>query len=459
MQAKFTYVERIVPLLSKKPIPAACVCLLWAVALVAAPLGQTDPLAVTWDQRIEVASGQAYQGPWRMNESEFHYVDDPTVAINAQGVVGVAWADQSRQDIFFQIYESNGAKRFEEPVNVSGNPEIFSWLPRLVITSGDADRVYILWQEIVFSGGSHGGEIFFARSTDGGKTFSDPVNLSNTIAGAGKGRLTAHYWHNGSLDLAMGPGGDLYAAWTEYEGALWFSRSTDGGESFSEPLHIAGDNVMPARGPALAVDVDDSIYLAWAVGEDRAADIHFARSDDGGHSFGEPRIVFASNGHADAPKIAVDSEGIVHLVYGESPAGPLQRYHLRYTQSNNGGQTFQEPREIASPGEQFESVNFPTLSLDGQDNLYVLWELFPHRQGRPQGLGFTYSDDGGQAFATPTVVPGSIDPALGFNGSQQGLLMDKLAVNETGAIAVVNSTFKRNQTSHIRLFLGQTSGR
>jgi hypothetical protein len=35
--------------------------------------------------------------------------------------------------------------------------------------------VYVLWQEIVFSGGSHGGEIFFARSRDGGQTWSAPA--------------------------------------------------------------------------------------------------------------------------------------------------------------------------------------------------------------------------------------------------------------------------------------------
>ena len=48
---------------------------------------------VTWMQPIEVASGDAYQGPWRMNESRFDYVDDPTVDIDGQGNVGVAWAD------------------------------------------------------------------------------------------------------------------------------------------------------------------------------------------------------------------------------------------------------------------------------------------------------------------------------------------------------------------------------
>ena len=89
----------------------------------------------------------------------------------------------------------------------------------------------------------------------------------------------------------------------------------------------------------------------------------------------------------------------------------------------------------------------------------MLWELFPGREDRPQGLGFTYSSDGGRTFASPSVVPGSADPALGFSGGQQGLLMEKLAVNEAGSIAVVNSTFKRNERSHIWLFRGQAAGR
>jgi hypothetical protein len=120
----------------------------------------------------------------------------------------------------------------------------------MVMTSEEPGEVYILWQEIIFSGGTHGGEIFFARSTNGGKTFSEPLNLSNTIAGAGKGRLTKELWLNGSLDLARSPGGNLFAAWTVYEGGLFFCRSTDSGESFSDPLLIAGgEGDSPAREP------------------------------------------------------------------------------------------------------------------------------------------------------------------------------------------------------------------
>ena len=453
--------DRITHLLAEERITSACTRLglsvLLGVALTAVPApGQADPLGIRWDEQIEIVSGDAHQGPWRMNESEFHYVDDPSVAINEDGIVGVTWADQSRKDIFFQIYATNGEERFEEPVNISRTPKVFSWLPRVIITSGDPSSVYIMWQEIVFSGGTHGGEIFFARSIDGGKTFNDPINLSNSIAGDGKGRLTRRYWHNGSLDFAMGSDGALYAAWTEYEGTLWLSRSTDGGGKFSKPLRVTGGGgAAPARGPSLAVDADNTVYIAWSVGENRAADIHFAKSGDGGRSFGAPRAVFESDGHADAPKIAVDDEGTVHLIYGESPGGPFDRYHIRYTRSIDGARTFEKPRKISGPlKDAFASANFPALSLDSENSLYVLWELFPDRISRSRGLGFTYSADGGKTFALPSVVPNSADPALGYNGGRQGLLMRKLAVNGAGAIAVVNSTFKRSEASRIWLIRG-----
>ncbi len=52
-----------------------------------------------------------------------------------------------------------------------------------------------------------------------------------------------------------------------------------------------------------------------------------------------------------------------------------------------------------------------------------------------------------------------MDPALGVNGSRQGLLMRQIAVNRLGALAAVNSTFKRNHSSRIWLHRGQAAGR
>lgn len=429
-----------------------------ALAVGAAPVAaQAGPAEVTWGEAVAVASGGGHRGPWRMNESEYDFVDDPTVAIDEDGVVALAWGDQARQDVFLQVFEPDGTERFAEPVNVSRSPGIFSWLPRMLVTGSEGREVAMLWQDIVFSGGSHGGEIFFARSTDGGATFSEPLNLSNTVAGAGKGRVTRSHWHNGSLDLAAGPEGTLYATWTEYEGGLWLARSTDGGASFTARQRLAGDDARPARGPALAVDGEGTVHLAWTVGEDPAADVHMTQSRDGGETFAEPWVAIASGGHADAPKIAADGSGTLHLVYSESPAGPFQRYEVRYARAQDGGRTFEAPRDLAGPhSEQFASAAFPSLGLDGAGGVHVVWELFP-RDFRPHGLGVTSSSDGGETFASPTIVPGSDDPALGRGGGQQGLLMSKLAVNEAGALALVHSTFAENEASHIWLYRRQVA--
>jgi hypothetical protein len=392
-----------------------------------------------WQRSTEIATGGGERGPWKQNDSRYDYVDDGTVAMNDLGQISVAWVDQARKDVLFQRFNASGAKELSRPVNVSRSPATFSWLPRIAIAPYEPQKILILWQEIIFSGGSHGGDILFARSENRGTTFSEPLNLSRSVGGDGKGRLSKELWHNGSLDIAAGNDGAIYAVWTEYEGALWLARSADGGRSFSDPRKITGDGARPARAPSLALALDGTLYLAWTLGEDPAADIHVAKSTDGGASFGAARIVAASKTFSDAPKLVVGPRGTLHLVYAEKD-------RIRYTRSEDGAQTFEPPREISNPG-----AAYPALSLDAHGNPYVIWELLPDPRKRPIGLGITLSRDAGRSFIPPAVVPGSADPAGGANGSFQGLLMQKLAVNRHGTVAIVNSSLKDNARSRVWL--------
>lgn len=405
---------------------------------------------VHWEEPVEVAAGGGHVGPWRMNDSDFRYVDDPTVALSPFGETAVAWVDQQAKDVFFQRYAGARAG-LPEAVNVSKNPDTFSWLPRMVI--GDSDQVYLLWQEIIFSGGTHGGEILFARSTDGGYSFSEPLNLSNTTNGAGKGRLTERHWHNGSLDLARGPEGNLYAAWAEYQGPLRLSRSTDGGETFSDPLLIAGGGEQPpTRGPSLATGPEGRLHLAWTVGGDPAADIRYATSVDAGRSFSEPRRIDPGEAHADAPKLAVHADGSVHLAWMASPEGVLRDYEISYTRRASESTNFPDPATISAPlPEGFDSAGFPQLELDGDGNPYALFDLFRNRSRRGTGLALTWSDDGGKTFTEPRIIPRGSDDPSAVNGSLQGLLMDKLAISPEGNVIVVNSTFEEGESSHVWL--------
>jgi hypothetical protein len=388
---------------------------------------------LSWERSTDVATGGGERGPWQQNESRYDYVDDGTVAMNDLGQISVAWVEQKAKDVFFQRFSADGVRQLNRPVNVSRSPGTFSWLPRIAIAPYEPQKILLLWQEIIFSGGSHGGDILFARSDDRGTTFSQPLNLSRSPGGDGKGRISKDLWHNGSLDIAAGNDGAVYAAWTEYEGALWLARSRDGGRTFSAPARLSGDEAHPARAPSLAVALDGTLYLAWTTGEDRAADIRVAKSSDGGGTFGAPQIVARTKGFSDAPKLAVDARGMLHLVYAEDG-------RVWYTRSEDGAQHFAPPRAISAAG-----AGFPSLGLDSHDNPHVLWELYPEARKPPRGLGIAWSRDRGKTFLPPAVVAGSADPSGGSNGSHQGLLMQKLAVNRHGALAIVNSSLKEGE--------------
>lgn len=406
--------------------------------------------SIAWRAPIEIASGAGNRGEWRQNESDWDYVDDPTVAVAASGAIAVAWVDQRRKDVFIQIFEPNGKPRSVEPVNITRTPAVFSWLPRIALAPDRPNEIYVLWQEIVFSGGSHGGDIFFARSQDGGATFGAPLNLSKSIGGDGKGRRSATNWDNGSLDLAIGADGSIYAAWTEYHGSLWFSRSGDRGGSFSKPLRVGGDDTRPARAPALATGDAGVVYLGWTVGEDRHADIRVARSNNNGWSFGEPIVAAKTTDYSDAPKLAIDCKGTLHLVYGERSGESWRRSVVHYTRATDDGRTFAPPRTISEPA---GLAGFPALSIDSRGSLYVTWELFRNANSGARGVALAISHDGGETFTAPAAVPASIDPGGGVNGSNQGKLMRKLAVND-GAVAVVNSSLRQGAASRVWLIRG-----
>lgn len=433
----------------------------WAVGLSLLLLVPCRAANIGWQAPLEVAHGAGVRGAWQQNDSRWDFVDDPTAAWNARGELAVAWVDQRRKAVLVRRYAADGATPAGAPVEVSRSPQTFSWLPRLAWAPDDDQRLYVLWQEIVFSGGSHGGEIFFAVSRDAGRSFGPPLNLSNSRAGDGKGRLNRDSWHNGSLDIATAAGGRVWATWTEYDGRLWIARSADAGASFSRPRLVSGEPpAAPARAPALAVGPGLAVVLAWTTGDDPAADIWVALSDDGGDSFQAARPVAVTAGRSDAPKLAFDVRGDLHLVHAESAAAAAGRSVIRHLRSRDGGRSFGMPAEISKPlPVGYGGAAYPAIGSDARGRVMVLWELLRARdQGASYGLGFAVAEDG-LHFSPPRLIPGSMDPAGGFNGSTQGLLMNKLAVGADGRIAVVNSVVKIGSHSRVWLLRGVLSGK
>ena len=103
---------------------------------------------------------------------------------------------------------------------------------------------------------SPGGE-FFTRSTDGGATWSIPVAVDPA---AGKIALR-EWWIDGAL--AVDPAGTIYAAWDTQgkRDTAWLAWSTDGGGTWSAPVRVrtsSGENLVEVS----AAGAGD-VYVAW----------------------------------------------------------------------------------------------------------------------------------------------------------------------------------------------------
>jgi hypothetical protein len=281
----------------------------------------------------------------------------------------VAWLTSG---VFFSKSRDFG-KTFSEPVMAYSNPP---GAATSLAHALDGDQVYLAWMN--HSPRTAFYEIYFTRSTDGGKTFSDVVNLSQIEEPGGL-----------SYDPQLGVGGKgyVYVVWVQGLDTtplpsvdIYFARSTDGGDTFGERLNLSNNPRASNTGPQM-VAAGDNIYIVWAGLVRGGIDIFLARSTDGGKTFGEPQNI-SHDGSSANPKIAVIEKGklpdngitedVVYLVWQDDTPGNSEIF---FSVSRDSGTTFSEPENIS---------NNPSFSNDAHiaavgRNVYITWMDNPAR--------------------------------------------------------------------------------
>jgi hypothetical protein len=99
--------------------------------------------------------------------------------------------------------------------------------------------------------------------------------------------------------------GNVYAAWSDFHGRgcneILFSRSTDGGATFSAPMKIS--SICNNQGPNIAIGPNGQVYVSWfgqfsgtfGQGGNTMAGAAFTSSSDGGQTFSKASIVVPFN--------------------------------------------------------------------------------------------------------------------------------------------------------------------
>ncbi len=116
--------------------------------------------------------------------------------------------------------------------------------------------------------------------------------------------------HHGPA-LARGADGAFHAVWFSGGGVRqgsFYARSTDGGRTFSPPMRIGDPSRQPTR-PFVAVS-DGRVWLAWKEFDGETTTVRVSSSADGGRVWSPPRVVAQTGDYSDHPLLASDGRSL-----------------------------------------------------------------------------------------------------------------------------------------------------
>lgn len=237
---------------------------------------------------------------------------------------------------------------------------------------------YAVWNKGTFPATR---EQFFARTTDGGENWSDPKQIPSSQPGQLVLGPQILILPDGTLvdvfaEIPAQPASGL----TECPHGpmmLLATRSTDGGDTWSTPTTIAADPSLLAGSAAVAPD--GTIYASWAKDASdetgRRYNLMYSKSTDGGQTWSDPEVIADEKGPPEpgntvfltafpttrcmilaAPSLAVAADGTVGVAFydhrNDDPRNdPPKVTDFWFRHSHDGGSSWQETH-LAGPFDQ-----------------------------------------------------------------------------------------------------------
>jgi hypothetical protein len=293
---------------------------------------------------------------------------NPQLATDGNGNIYVVWDDDfnSQSDIFFRSISNQGA--FSAPTNLS-NSGSSSGAQLAVDSSGNVNVVWVY-------GTSKVSNILFGRSADKGVSFSSPKNISNSLGSATNPQISVDA---GGNVYVVWQGTVPPSA----SGDIFFARSADGGATFAAPLNLA-NSFGSTPFPWLTVDAAGNINVSWTDTNLGNPQIFFTQSTDHGANFpatAQNLSNDASLGFASEVQTAADSKGNLDVVWSDTDALGVNQIFFRRSFSNPK-KANQPPVANAGPDQTVECTGHgcALVTLDGSkssgpdgDTLSFVW--------------------------------------------------------------------------------------
>jgi hypothetical protein len=320
---------------------------------------------------------------------------NPVMVTDANGGINAAWFGSG---VFFARSTDGGATFSTATVVPLSAP------PLGVQLGLDASgNIELLWP--TSPDDTHpGGRAFLSRSTDGGMTFSAAVEFTPP------GGVTSS-----AIQLVVETGGAVDVVWQDQPRAnLFFARSTDGGANFSTPLMVWSE-LQDLSDLHVARGANNQIYAFWThITNSVQCDVLASRSVDGGTTFSPVTNVSAMSGNCSAsPKPFVDLKGGVNVAW------LVNNQSVWFARSSDQGGSFSAPSTVTG-NVAFFLASDQQISADFRGELDVVWtgELAQNT------VFFAHSNDAGTTWSAPKIV--SLPPQANATGAGNPAITEDL---------------------------------
>ena len=282
------------------------------------------------------------------------FSEHPQIAAYDNNVYAI-WADDTsgNREVLFTRSVDNGTS-FDKIKNLSNNTSD-SFNQEIAVFG---DTVYVVWLDQ--SDEDDETNILLKASGDGGETFGRTVNISSNANQETFPKVAAF---EGSVYIAWNTADNLLDE-RDNEG-LFFVRSIDGGNTFDNIIKLNHENDF---GELQIAAFDETVYVAS--GGLPSVDVNgvlFTKSNDGGRSFSEPVTIDENGRFVNSLNVEVSAydERFSYVAAQVSVSGNEEILLLEMTGNNS--------TKLLNLSNNPKISECPSIAIEG-DNIYLVWE-------------------------------------------------------------------------------------
>lgn len=320
-------------------------------------------------------AGKTFSRPIQVNPGEQTISawpeNPPAIAISQSGRINVLYyADEEQKSTSFFSYSDDNGKTFSQPVLISDQAKTaMHYMDKMMIDH--EDNIYLFWHDLRHhhKDRQHGSGVlslyYSVSAPDQTSTFNNHF-ISSAVCSCCR-TATAFDSKNKPVILVR-----MVFPESVRDHAL---IHMDEKGAWSQPQRITFDNweieACPEHGPALAIDSRNRSHLTWfTLGKRRG--IFYAQTDDYGLNVTQPMALGNSNRLPSHPDVIALKNRVV-LTWKEFDG---ERTYIQTQESNNRGANWSKARTIQTSAHE---NGHPNLISNGSD-IFVSWlvEGEPH---------------------------------------------------------------------------------